>query len=74
MLVNLSKDEMSLILHYLEKASVSMSDTEADAKFLSIFEKFEGILESCECQAQTDSDSDYAKSVDHLVNSMEQSK
>ena len=52
MLVNLSKDEMSLILYYLEEASVSMSDTEADAKFLSIFEKFEGIIDACECQAQ----------------------
>jgi hypothetical protein len=52
MLVNLSKDEMSLILYYLEEASVSMSDNDADAKFLSIFEKFEGIIDACECQSQ----------------------
>ena len=52
MLVNLSKDEMSLILYYLEEASASMSDNDADAKFLSIFEKFEGIIDACECQAQ----------------------
>jgi len=52
MLVNLSKDEMSLILYYLEEASVFMSDNDADAKFLSIFEKFEGIIDACECQAQ----------------------
>jgi len=52
MLVNLTKDEMSTILYYLEKASVTMTDTEADAKFLSIFEKLEGIVTACECQAQ----------------------
>jgi hypothetical protein len=55
MLVNLTKDEMSLILYYLEEASVSMSDNDADAKFLSIFEKFEGIIDACECQAQKES-------------------
>jgi hypothetical protein len=52
MLVNLTKDEMSTILYYLEEASGPMTDTEADAKFLSIFEKFEGILDACTCKEQ----------------------
>ena len=52
MLVNLTKDEMSTILYYLEEASGPMTDNEADAKFLSIFEKFEGILDACTCKEQ----------------------
>ncbi len=55
MLVNLTKSEMSTILYYLEKASIPMSDTEADAQFLSIFEKFEGILDACTCKEQNES-------------------
>ena len=54
MLVNLTKDEMSTILYYLAAASVPMTDTDADAKFLSIFEKFEGLLDACTCKLQVE--------------------
>ena len=56
MLVNLSKDEMSTILYVLEGYVQSKIDNFEDDELCSeidgIFEKFEGILDACECQAQ----------------------
>ena len=52
MLVNLSKDEMSLILYVLECYVQGNDDEELLAEIDPIFEKFEGIIDACECQAQ----------------------
>jgi len=52
MLVNLSKDEMSLILYVLEGYVQGNDDEELLAEIDPIFEKFEGIIDACECQAQ----------------------
>ena len=68
MLVNLTKKQISLLLTALSNSDPMQQQQQ------TLFNQLSGILESCECQDQTDSDSDYAKSVDHLVNSMEQSK
>jgi len=55
MLVNLSKDEMSTILYVLEGYVQDKDDEELVVKEIDgIFEKFEGILDACECQAQKD--------------------
>ena len=54
MLVNLSKDEMSLILYVLEGYVQGNDDEELLAEIDPIFEKFEGIIDACECQAQKD--------------------
>jgi len=57
MLVNLSKDEMSTILYvlegYVQSKIDSFEDDESCTEIDGIFEKFEGILDACECQAQT---------------------
>ena len=68
MLVNLTKKQISLLLTALSNSDPMQQQQQ------TLFNQLSGVLESCECQAQKDSDSDYAKSVDHLVNSMEQSK
>ena len=56
MLVNLSKDEMSTILYVLEGYINPSDDYSYDPEFRQdidgIFEKFEGIIDACECQAQ----------------------
>jgi len=56
MLVNLSKDEMSTILYvlegYVQSKIDNFEDDEACSEIDSIFEKFEGILDACECQSQ----------------------
>ena len=52
MLVNLSKDEMSLILYVLEGYVQGNDDEELLAEIDPIFEKFEGIIDACECQGQ----------------------
>ena len=52
MLVNLSKDEMSTILYVLEGYVQGNDDEELVAEIDGIFEKFEGILDACECQSQ----------------------
>tara|TARA_Y100001951_G_scaffold37765_1_gene29758 strand:- start:2069 stop:2260 length:192 start_codon:yes stop_codon:yes gene_type:complete len=56
MLVNLSKDEMSTILYVLEGYINPSDDYSYDPEFRQdidgIFEKFEGVLDACECQAQ----------------------
>ena len=56
MLVNLSKDEMSLILYvlegYVQSKIDNFEDDESCSEIDGIFEKFEGILDACECQAQ----------------------
>ena len=52
MLVNLSKDEMSTILYVLEGYVQGNDDEELVSEIDVIFEKFEGILDACECQAQ----------------------
>mgnify|MGYP001243973632 FL=1 len=52
MLVNLSKDEMSLILYVLEGYVQGNDDEELLAEIDPIFEKFEGIIDACECQSQ----------------------
>ena len=46
MLVNLSKDEMKTIIFYL------IGDTNPEA--VSNVDKLQPILDSCECQAQTE--------------------
>ena len=51
MLVNLSKDEMSLILYVLE-GYVQKNEDAPLAEIDPIFEKFDGIIDACECQAQ----------------------
>lgn len=56
MLVNLSKDEMSTILYVLEGYINPSDDYSYDPEFRQdidgIFEKFEGVLDACECQSQ----------------------
>ena len=56
MLVNLSKDEMSTILYVLEGYISPSDDYAYDPDFREdidgIFEKFEGIIDACECQSQ----------------------
>jgi len=56
MLVNLSKDEMSTILYvlegYVQSKIDNFEDDESCSEIDGIFEKFEGILDACECQAQ----------------------
>ena len=56
MLVNLSKDEMSTILYVLEGYINPSDDYSYDPEFRQdidgIFEKFEGVIDACECQAQ----------------------
>ena len=52
MLVNLSKDEMSTILYVLEGYVQGNDDEELVTEIDGIFEKFEGIIDACECQAQ----------------------
>ena len=52
MLVNLSKDEMSLILYILEGYVQDNDNEYVVGQIDPIFEKFEGILDACECQAQ----------------------
>ena len=56
MLVNLSKDEMSLILYvlegYVQDKIDNFEDDESCSEIDGIFEKFEGILDACECQSQ----------------------
>ena len=58
MLVNLSKDEMSLILHLLEEYDLDGNgnlgfDPEYREDLDSLQSKLEPILDACECQAQT---------------------
>ena len=56
MLVTLSKDEMSTILYVLEGYISPSDDYAYDPDFREdidgIFEKFEGVLDACECQSQ----------------------
>ena len=52
MLVNLSKDEMSTILYVLEGYVQGNDDEELVTEIDGIFEKFEGIIDACEGQAQ----------------------
>ena len=57
MLVNLSKDELSLILHLLEEYDLSGNgnlgfDPEYREDINSLQSKLAPILDSCECQAQ----------------------
>tara|TARA_B100000965_G_scaffold293534_1_gene251425 strand:+ start:279 stop:449 length:171 start_codon:yes stop_codon:yes gene_type:complete len=54
MLVNLSKDEMSTILYVLEGYVQGNDDEELVSEIDVISEKFEGIIDACECQAQKD--------------------
>ena len=54
MLVTLSKDEMSTILYVLEGYVQGNDDEELVSEIDGIFEKFEGIMDACECQAQKD--------------------
>jgi hypothetical protein len=54
MLVNLSKDEMSTILYVLEGYVQGNDDEELVTEIDGISEKFVGILDACECQAQKD--------------------
>ena len=54
MLVNLSKDEMSTILYVLEGYVQGNDDEELVAEIDGIFEKFEGIIDACECKEQND--------------------
>ena len=58
MLVNLTKDEMSLILYVLGGYVQGNDDEKLGAEIDPIFEKFEGIIDACECQAQKEDDSD----------------
>ena len=60
MLVNLSKDEMSTILYVLEGYVQGNDDEELVAEIDGIFEKFEGIIDACECKEQLD-DNTYNK-------------
>ena len=55
MLVNLTKDEMSLILYVLGGYVQGNDDEKLGAEIDPIFEKFEGIIDACECQAQKES-------------------
>ena len=57
MLVNLSKDELSLILHLLEEYDLDGNgnlgfDPEYREDIDSLQSKLEPILDACECQAQ----------------------
>ena len=57
MLVNLSKDEISLILHHLEEYDLDGNgnvgfDPEYREEINSLQSKLEPILDACECQAQ----------------------
>ena len=56
MLVNLSKSELETILYVLEGYISPSDDYAYDPDFRedidSIFIKFEGIIDACECQAQ----------------------
>ena len=54
MLVNLSKDEMSTILYVLEGYVQGNDDEELCKEIDGIFEKFEGIIDACECKEQND--------------------
>ena len=54
MLVNLSRDEMSTILYVLEGYVQGNDDEELVTEIDGISEKFEGIIDACECQAQKD--------------------
>jgi len=53
MLVNLSKDELETIIYCLEGYVQGNDDEELVTEIDGISEKFEGILDACECQAQT---------------------
>ena len=56
MLVNLSKSELETILYVLEGYISPSDDYAYDPDFREdidgIFEKFEGVLDACECQSQ----------------------
>ena len=56
MLVNLSKSELETILYVLEGYISPSDDYAYDPDFRkdidSIFIKFEGIIDACECQSQ----------------------
>ena len=56
MLVNLSKEEMSTILYIMEGYIQGNDDYDEESVFYqdvnSIFSKFEGIIDACECQSQ----------------------
>ena len=59
MLVNLSKDELSLILHLLQEYDLDGNgnlgfDPEYREDLDSLQSKLEPILDACECQAQKD--------------------
>ena len=59
MLVNLSKDELSLILHLLQEYDLDGNgnlgfDPEYREDLDSLQSKLEPILDACECQAQND--------------------
>ncbi len=66
MLVNLSKREIDSLCEFISY------NNDIDNELDKIYDKLTGIVRSCECSAQG-SDSDYAKSVDYLVNSMNKS-
>ena len=57
MLVNLTKDEISLILHQLEEYDIDGNrnvgfDPEYREEINSLQSKLEPLLDACECQAQ----------------------
>ena len=54
MLVNLSKDEIELVCHYLHIAVIEGYVHQGDdyEELDGIFQKFEGIIDACECQSQ----------------------
>ena len=62
MLINITKDEISLILHLLEEYDLDGNgnvgfDPEYREEINSLQSKLEPILDACECQAQKETSS-----------------